>query len=330
MTKQTLPELIRKKAHELDLPRDITEGFLDFCSSYQKALDAQHRSLESISPIFEQFLELVKKQLDHPHHFLPYHKAVCEPIDCYTLGLEFIRPILDMDHSLVKGRENIQEMQKSLAKGENVILLSNHQTEIDPQIISLLTEPFAPGFAKNMIFVAGHRVTTDPLAVPLSLGCNLLCIYSKRHVENPPEKKAEKLQHNSKVMKNLEELLKEGGKCVYVAPSGGRDRPDTDGNIEVAPFDPQSVELFYLISQKAKRPTHFHTLALKTFALLPPPKEILKDIGEARTTEFSPAFLYYGPEIDMEKFSFIEDKKERRAKRAEVIYKQMLEQYEKL
>ncbi len=330
---KTLQEFISTKARMLDLPKEVTKGFLDFSSSYQSALDAQHISLESITPIFEQFLELLKKQLDDPYQFQLYHEQITEPIDCYTLGIEFIRPILDSRHSKVDGQINLIKMKQNLEKGENVILFANHQTEIDPQLISLLTEPIAPGFAKNMIFVAGHRVTTDPLAVPLSLGCNLLCIYSKRHIENPPEKKAEKLQHNAKVMKKLEDLLSEGGKCIYVAPSGGRDRQDAKGTIEVASFDPQSIEMFYLISQKAKRPSHFHTLALKTFALLPPPKEILKDIGEVRTTEFSPAFLFYGDEIDMEKIAAndtIQDKKERRAIRAEHIYNQVLEQYKKL
>ena len=28
----------------------------------------------------------------------------------------------------------------------------------------------------------------------------------------------------------LEELLSEGGKCIYIAPSGGRDRVNDDGS----------------------------------------------------------------------------------------------------
>ena len=43
-----------------------------------------------------------------------------------------------------------------------------------------------------MIFVAGERVITDPLAIPFSMGSNLLCIYSKRYIDHPPEKKIEK------------------------------------------------------------------------------------------------------------------------------------------
>ena len=43
----------------------------------------------------------------------------------------------------------------------------------------------------------------------------------------------------------MERLLAEGGKCIYVAPSGGRDRPNAQGEIQPNAFDPQSIELFY-------------------------------------------------------------------------------------
>ncbi len=49
-----------------------------------------------------------------------------------------------------------------------------------------------------MIFVAGERVITDPLAVPASMGRNLLCIYSKRYIDHPPELKSEKQLHNKR------------------------------------------------------------------------------------------------------------------------------------
>ena len=56
-------------------------------------------------------------------------------------------------------------------------------------------------------------------------------------------------------MELMSRLLQEGGKVIYVAPSGGRDRRNAEGEIEVAPFDPQSVEMFYLMARKGKN-TH--------------------------------------------------------------------------
>ena len=76
--------------------------------------------------------------------------------------------------------------------GDNVVLFANHQSEADPQIFSVLLDPKYPGFAEQTIFVAGDRVTTDLLAGPFSMGRNLLCIFSKKHIENPPELKSEK------------------------------------------------------------------------------------------------------------------------------------------
>ncbi len=303
------------------VPEELKAGFLAFCKSYEQAV--AHPPLDT----FSTFFKAVEEQLVSPYQFSPYHEALQE---YYELGLNFIRPLVDFAQSEVVGKKALSDIDLAVKNKENVILLANHQTEIDPQIISLLIEKDYPELARDMIFVAGHRVTTDPLAVPLSLGRNLLCIYSKRHIDSPPEKKAEKILHNQRAMKRLEELLSEGGKCIYIAPSGGRDRKSEDGQIEVAPFDPQAVEMFYLISQKAKRPTHFHSLALKTYDLLPPPDQIVKELGEERRTKFSPASLAFSDEIAMEDIaSHIEDKRERRAYRAQAIWEDLVKNYKK-
>ncbi len=57
------------------------------------------------------------------------------------------------------------------------------QTEADPQVTSLLFD--REGFqdlSERLISVAGHRVTTDPVCMPFSMGRNLFCIYSKKLV----------------------------------------------------------------------------------------------------------------------------------------------------
>ncbi|XLT13713.1 hypothetical protein HN51_059403, partial [Arachis hypogaea] len=54
--------------------------------------------------------------------------------------------------------------------GHNIILMSNHQTEADPAVIALLIEKKAPHLAKNMTYVAGDRVGTNPLCKPFSFG----------------------------------------------------------------------------------------------------------------------------------------------------------------
>lgn len=311
------------------LPESLASVIHNFYLSYDVVIKENGYSLEHVQSILNQFLDLVVEQLEKPYAFEPFHKKITTPFDFYHFGLEFIRPLVIFDKSTVKGTDNLLAMEAALEKGENVILLANHQTEPDPQAISLLLEKSHPKLAENMIFVAGHRVTSDPLAVPLSKGCNLLCIYSKRHIEVPPEQKIEKLAHNQRTMKKMAQLLDEGGACIYVAPSGGRDRPGEDGVIEVAPFDPQSLEMFWLIAQHAAKPTHFHPLALATNDLLPPPSSVGKELGEHRHARCTPIHLSFGAEVDMQNYpgSDNPDKKQRRQNRADYIRQLVADDY---
>ena len=284
--------------------------------------------LEKMHSIFEHFCKLAAEHAKNPHHFQPFHKAIRTPFDYYEFGHDFVRPLLDFAKSSLTGEDTLQAIEKALNKKENVILLYNHQTEIDPQVISLFLGKKYPKLASEMIFVAGHRVVQDPLASPLSLGRNLFCIYSKKYIDHPPEKKAEKIQHNRRTLSIMEEMLSEGEKCICIAPSGGRDRMDESGKILPSPFDPDSVEMFYLIAKKSGTACHFHPLSLYTYPLLPPPQVINVAIGEERSTSFSPAHLTFGAEIDMEKIiQGITDKQARRKLRAETIWQQVVTAY---
>lgn len=233
--------------------------------------------------------------------------------------MDFIKPLIDLKQSTVKHAEILDTIEAQLKKGENVIFLANHQIEPDPQVISVLLEPKHAKLAEEMIFVAGHRVIQDPLAVPFSLGRNLLCIYSKKHMQHAPDKKAEKVLHNQRTMKILSELLTSGGKCIFVAPSGGRDRPDAAGKILPAPFDPQSIEMFLLIAKRAKTITHFYPLILSTYQILPPPVAIEKEIGEKRIAQCAPVFMQIANEIDLEALGSSENKYEQRQNRANAL-----------
>jgi glycerol-3-phosphate O-acyltransferase len=232
----------------------------------------------------------------------------------------------------VEGLQYLDKIQKQLTRGDNVILFANHQTEPDPQVIGLLLDKTHPRMAEEIIFVAGNRVTMDPLAIPFSMGCNLLCIYSKKHIEHPPEKKEEKLLHNQRVLQKLRELLTEGGKCIYVAPSGGRDRLNDQGQVVISPFDPQSIELFRIIAKQAKRPAHFYPLALATHHLLPPPNTVEKELGERREAQCTPVHLMFDDEIDIEAIplSDNEDKEAKRAARAKYVWEIVQRNYARL
>jgi glycerol-3-phosphate O-acyltransferase len=325
---EKLEEYTRKER----IPARLAVVIKNFYLSYGNAIEENNYSIQSVQNLLATFLDLVAAQLADPYIFEPYHQRILKPFNYYLFGLDLIRPLIVFSKSAATGLKHVQEMQEILDRGENVILFGNHQTEPDPQAISLLLEESHPHFAEEMIFVAGHRVTSDPLAVPLSMGRNLLCIYSRRHIETELELKKEKLLYNQRTMKKMSQLLSSGGKCIYVAPGGGRDRRNAAGDVEVAPFDPDSIEMFWLMAKKSGRPAHFFPLALATHSLLPPPSSIEKRLGERRDAHCTPVHLAFGPAIEMESFSKSRetDKKKLRQARAEYIWKIVAKDYEKL
>ena len=72
-------------------------------------------------------------------------QAVTEPHDYYALNKRFMRPLVDTADSRLVGEENFRKMQAQLAAGENVVLLSNHQTEADPSAFTALLDPLDDG-----------------------------------------------------------------------------------------------------------------------------------------------------------------------------------------
>ncbi|MEI6241952.1 MAG: 1-acyl-sn-glycerol-3-phosphate acyltransferase [Chlamydiota bacterium] len=306
--------------------------FINFFRCYEAEMDKAHIPESNYLPLFFTFLQLVKNELLHPHEFLPYHKKIRSPFDHYQFGIDFLKPLVDKSSSKVRGLENVKKMVDQLNQNENVILFANHQTESDPQAISILLENSYPEFASQIILVAGERVISDLFALPISLGCDLLCIYSKKYLDTQPELKEQRQQHNKKTMELMSRLLSEGGKVIFMAPSGGRDRPNKQGVIEVAPFDSKSIEMFYLMAKKGGKTSHFYPLALATYSLLPPPDTLQLEMGEHRRTQRGSIHIGFGPEIDMEHFSSapVIDKMEKRKLRAEYIHSLVKKEYEAL
>lgn len=330
-TPKDFPHELEESLRKGEISPKVKEHLLQFYTSYKESLEEHQIPLGSHLKHFRTFLHLVKEHLKHPFSFAPYHERIRTPFDHYAFGLDFVRPLVDPSRSTVVGTSHLDKILEQLEKKENVVFLANHQTEADPQAISVLLEKTHPKLAEEMIFVAGERVTTDPVAVPFSMGRNLLCIYSKRYIDYPPKDKLKKQLHNKRTMELMSELLAAGGKSIYVAPSGGRDRQNQEGVVEVAPFDPQSIEMFYLMAKKAGRPTHFYPMALATYNLLPPPETIQKELGEVRRTQRGGIHLAVGAEIDMEHFPGADqkDKHARREARASYIWSQVVQDYTK-
>ena len=49
-------------------------------------------------------------------------------------GNEFLKPLIILDQSILRGGDNAKKIADYVKGGENVVILSNHQTEADPQV----------------------------------------------------------------------------------------------------------------------------------------------------------------------------------------------------
>ncbi len=315
--------------------KKISKKYLDILSDFYECYiktTKSHISKKKVSNLFNQLLKLLIALAKNPFKFELYHKKITKPFNYQKFGIDFLKPLIDLKKSKLFGLDNLKTIKKYIDKKENVILLANHQTEVDPLLIAILAKDEFFSLISNIIFVAGERVILDPLAIPFSMGCSLLCIYSKRYIDLDITKKHQKQIHNKKVMSLMLSLLSEGGKVIYVAPSGGRDRKDKNGKIQIAPFDYKSLEMFYLMGKKAKKKTHFFPLTLATYGIMPPPEKIQIEMGEKRIAARGPIFISFLDELDMENFPLSDDKDKikKRKNRAKYIHNIVKEEYERI
>lgn len=258
---------------------------------------------EQTESMYFTLLELVRLAIRTPHRFNSYHERVRHPFDFYKFGCDFISVLLNWEESCVIGQDKVYEAEAYARQGHNIVFLSNHQSEGDPYAIDALLEGVVGAsrdFCENMIFMAGDRVRDDPVVAPFSAGRSLLTVYSKKHINDVPELLNEKRKHNHRTIFETQRLFKEGGKVVWFAPSGGRDRRSSKTNrIEMETFDEGAIDMMRVIVQKSRTPCHFYPMSLLTHNMLPPPTNVGgAQVGEERTVNYSRTALYVADEID--------------------------------
>ena len=264
--------------------------------------------------------------------FPSYHTRILEPYNYYNFGQRYIRGLVNFQKSQLGNIHNFKKVQQQLAAGENVVLLANHQTEADPAAFALLLEAEFPELATSVIYVAGDRVVTDPLCKPFSMGRNLFCVHSKKHLDDIPELKAEKQAMNRRTLKAMQVALNEGGKLLWIAPSGGRDRAENAAGFTVPDeFDASAVELMRALLTKAKPTGHIYPFAMYTYKVMPPPKVVEKAIGEQRVMGHAAVGLAMCDELDPVALTEgIEEKEARQAAVASAAFKAMFNEYDAL
>ncbi|KAI5656364.1 hypothetical protein M9H77_25157 [Catharanthus roseus] len=330
-TEEDLLSGINRAAEAGRLPLHVTQGLDELYQNYRNAIyesghpKAHDVVLSNMAVVFDRILMDVKD----PFEFPSYHKAIREPFDYYLLGQSYIRPLIDFRNSYVGNISLFDEIEQKLQQGENVILMSNHQTEADPAIIASLLESTHPYLAENMAYVAGDRVITDPLCKPFSMGRNLICVYSKKHMYDDPELVEMKRRANTKSLKEMALLFRDGSNIIWIAPSGGRDRPDpVTKEWYPAPFDASSVDNMRRLAEHAGIPGHFYPLAILCYDIMPPPLQVEKEIGEKRVISFHGAGLSVGPKISFhEVAATLDGAEEAKVAYTKALYDSVSEQY---
>lgn len=330
-TEQELLSGIRKEKEAGTLPSNVATGLEDLYKSYQNAVvqSGNSRADEIVLSNMAVAFDRIMLEVEDPFTFSPYHRAIREPFDYYIFGQEYIRPLIDFRNSYVGNLNLFSDMEEKLRQGHNVVLISNHQTEADPAVIALSLERTNPYIAENVTYIAGDRVVADPLCKPFSMGRNLVCVYSKKHMNDIPELVDMKRRANTRSLKEMAMLLRKGSQIIWIAPSGGRDRPDPSmGEWFPAPFDASSVDNIRRLADHSGVPGHIYPLALMCYDIMPPPPQVEKDIGEKRVISFHGVGLSVAPEIDYDEIaSGRENLEEVKMEFSDALYNSVTEQY---
>ncbi|KAK1326265.1 hypothetical protein QJS10_CPA01g02960 [Acorus calamus] len=322
---------IRKVAEAGRIPPNVAAAMEELYHNYKHAVlqSGNPKANEIILSNMAVVLDRILLEVEDPFSFSAYHKAMREPFDYYMFGQNYIRPLIDFRRSYVGNLPLFYDIEEKIQQGHNVILISNHQTEADPAIIALLLERTNPHLAEKITYVAGDRVVTDPLCKPFSMGRNLLCVYSKKHMGDDPELVEKKRKANTRSLKEMAFLLRNGAQIIWIAPSGGRDRPDpVSGEGFPAPFDASSVDNIRRLTEHSSVPGHLYPLALLCSDVMPPPPQVEKQIGERRMISYHGVGLSVASEMNFKTIaSGLDNPEEAKSAFSLALYDSVCEQY---
>ena len=229
------------------LSSKVREGLVELFVNYRGALMKNKKEVDAdgeASKMIASIAERVALQFLSPYTFPSRHERILEPFNYYLFGQRYCGNLINFDCSYVGNVEGFVKIQNQLNNGDNVVIMANHQSEADPGVWAWMTQYVSPSLATDVYYVAGDRVVLDTFAKPFSMGRNLICVHSKRHMDDDIELRAAKMKTNQKSVRELGNMMKKGGALIWVAPSGGRDRIDIElGSYKPSLFDPSAIQL---------------------------------------------------------------------------------------
>ncbi|KAL1530787.1 hypothetical protein AB1Y20_001683 [Prymnesium parvum] len=261
-------------------------------------------SEEELMTIFNRIVDRMLLLSRQPFSFESRHETMEQPYNYFEFGQEYMKPLINFDHSYLRNPENWAAAKSALERGENVVLLANHQSEADAAFMPHFFARSSPDwaqFGRSVYYVAGDRVVADPLVQPFSMGRNLFCVHSKKYLASETDEavRAAKSKQNKRTLMEMNKAFKKGGIMIWVAPAGGRDRKNAEGRPTPAEWDPAVVEMFRSLGEKSGVVTHLFPMAMATYAIMPPPDGRNKALGEQRITRYSGCGLSLGVEADL-------------------------------
>lgn len=330
-TEEELIAGIHAEVEAKRLPAMAAPGMEKFFFNYRNALvrnnvpTAEEVAVTVMASVFDRIMV----QFEDPFTFPSYHTRMTGPYNYYDFGQNYVRPLIDFRNSYMGNEAIFTQIDRQLAEGHNVVLLANHQTEADPGVLALLLETSHPRLATDVTYIAGDRVVLDPFCKPFSMGRNLLCVFSKKRINDVPELADQKMAANRRTLMEMSRLFRKGGNLIWVAPSGGRDRPDPVSDEWVpAAFDPASVEMMRRMLEDAGPSGHLYPMALLCYDIMPPPRKVEKELGEERIIDHHGVGISVAAELEFSKIAgHIDSRKEAREVYSEAVFAEVNKQY---
>lgn len=127
------------------LPSKFKGTFLGLIDSYKQqmmlALKDEQRASAALTAIFKDMVKAYAGQIiGTPYQFPSHHLCIREPFDYYQMANAYIGSLVEFDRSILRYPERWTAVKEALDRGENVVLMGNHQSEGDAAFIPLLTE----------------------------------------------------------------------------------------------------------------------------------------------------------------------------------------------
>ncbi|XAR54770.1 Glycerol-3-phosphate 1-O-acyltransferase [Bertholletia excelsa] len=124
-------------------------------------------------------------------------------------------------------------------------------------------------------------------------------------------------------------MILSGSQIIWIAPSGGRERPDPLTKEWLpAPFDASSVDNIRRLTEHADVPSHLYPFAILCYDILPPPPQIGKEIGERRVISFNGAGLSVACKITFHEIAAASrGPEEAKLAYTKALYESVVEQY---